>query len=181
MFAEWRLQGKSCGLLFSKATGISRCPHEALALDMSLLWLPGASFSWRRSRGTAVSRYCPEFVQRAGGRRRLASNVWAGYLLEGTWSYVFQCETFISGNLPRIDTSFWSISAPTLKWCSGFNSAERLPHTSSQASQDHTPGLSHDKGWPRPPFCPWASDSVNYTPDPTLFNSLKLRAQQVRA
>ena len=141
MFAEWHLQGKSCGLLFSKETVISRCPHKALALDMSLLRLPGASCSWQHSRCAAVCRDCPE----AGGRRRFASNLWAKYLLEGTWSSVFQCETCISGNLPRTDESFWSINAPTLKWCSGFDSAERRPTHSSQASQDHTPGLSRDR------------------------------------
>lgn len=75
-----------------------------------------------------------------------ASNLWAGYLLERTQSYVLWCETFNSGSLPRIDVSLWSVvSDPTLKCCSGFNASELFLIHSSQPSQEHTPALPFAK------------------------------------
>lgn len=148
---------KSCGLLLSQETAISRCPHRALALHVSLLWLPGASFTWRCSR-----------CQRSENMPGSVCNPWAGYLPERTWSSVLWCETFSSYDRSRIDGWLWSIaSVPALKWCSVLTQASHLPTHCSEILGS-TPQGFH---WPGPHFCPWSSESVNYNPDSTLWIS----------
>lgn len=130
---------KSCGLLLSQEIAISRCPHKALALDVSLLWLPGASFTWWCSRCAATSfRDFPEVWEHARvsmqpmGRiftrkdLKLCALAWD---IQLKWSF-------------KIDVSLWSTaSVPALKWCSVLTQVSHFSIHCSEHSQEHTPGV----------------------------------------